>query len=388
MTFCLELSIELLANHKYLNIWLIISNLFAAYGIWRLWLVRPVWLRFATWPAVLCVSAAIVTSGLIDLFPIHNSFWIQLKYRDDALIKWVRENTKPHDIFLSDRFVNHSILLAGRRIFYGWPSFSWSAGYDTTRRDNEYRELFESNDPYAVFRLLQKHKIAYVAIDDGVRRSDFINRNNEKLYAMNLRKVWEDKTNQYGSLIIYKVPQKMPRELKRPSQASLQTLIANAPAVTMFQGGRGAGRGQFDFPRGMTVDAAGNVLIADTNNGRIEKFSATGIFIASLGTKGRGRGELAEPNAVAVDQAGNMYVTETFNHRVQKLAPDGRFLTEWKGPEPGFYGPRKIALGPDDSVYVVDQGRARLSDLATTDECSRVGVRKGKGKDSSTIQRL
>jgi hypothetical protein len=36
MTFCLEMSLETLANHKYLNIWLIISNLFVAYGVWRL----------------------------------------------------------------------------------------------------------------------------------------------------------------------------------------------------------------------------------------------------------------------------------------------------------------------------------------------------------------
>jgi DNA-binding beta-propeller fold protein YncE len=45
---------------------------------------------------------------------------------------------------------------------------------------------------------------------------------------------------------------------------------------------------------------------------------------------------------------------------VQKLAPDGTFIAEWKGPDVGFYGPRRIAIGPDDSVYVVDQGRTRI----------------------------
>ena len=136
------------------------------------------------------------------------------------------ENTKPRDIFLSDRFVNHQILLAGRPIFYGWPSFSWSAGYDTTKRDDEYRQLFESTDPYAVFRLLKKHKIAYVAIDDGVRRGEFIKRPNEELYSLNFPKVWEDKTNQYYGLVIYKVPNPPPKELKRPDPGRL----ARAPA--------------------------------------------------------------------------------------------------------------------------------------------------------------
>jgi sugar lactone lactonase YvrE len=283
-----------------------------------------------------------------------------MNYATDPLVKWVRENTKPHDIFLSDRFVNHPILLAGRRIFYGWPSFPWSAGYDTTRRDSEYREFLESADPYAVFRLLRRHNIAYVAIDEGVRRNDFIKRSNEQLYSLNLPKVWEDKNNQYASLVIYKVPDEIPRELKRPKLGPLQTPQTNAPPVTMFQGGKGDGRGRFDFPRGMTVDRSGNFLIADTNNGRIEKFSADGAFIATMGTQGRGHGELGEPNAIAVDEAGNMYVTEASNHRVQKLAADGTFLAEWTGPDAGFYGPRKITVGPDNSLYVVDQGRTRI----------------------------
>ena len=53
-------------------------------------------------------------------------------------------------------------------------------------------------------------------------------------------------------------------------------------------------------------------------------------------------------------------MAEASNHRVQKLAPDGTFIPEWKGPDTGFYGPRRIAVGPDDSLYVVDQGRTRI----------------------------
>ena len=48
------------------------------------------------------------------------------------------------------------------------------------------------------------------------------------------------------------------------------------------------------------------------------------------------------------------------NHRVQKLGPDGTFIAEWKGPDPGFYGPRRIAIGPDDSIYVVDRVATRI----------------------------
>ena len=100
-------------------------------------------------------------------------------------------------------------------------------------------------------------------------------------------------------------------------------------------------------------------MVADTNNSRLEKFAATGTFLSILGTKGSGQGQLGAPNGIAVDRAGNIYVADAANHRVEKLASDGKSVAEWKGPEPGFYGPRRIAIGSDDSIYVVDQGHNR-----------------------------
>ena len=40
LTFCFQFSDEALANHKFLNIWLVVANLFVAYGLWRLWHLR------------------------------------------------------------------------------------------------------------------------------------------------------------------------------------------------------------------------------------------------------------------------------------------------------------------------------------------------------------
>ena len=126
------------------------------------------------------------------------------------------------------------------------------------------------------------------------------------------------------------------------------------PPVTAFEGGRGDGKGQFDEPRGIAVDGAGNIYVADTGNGRIEKFSPNGTFVTSIAT--------LDPNGIAIDRAGNIYVAEIGSkHRVQKLRPDGTLIAEWA---PGLYGPRKIAIGPDDSIYVVDSGRNRIVELS------------------------
>ena len=146
-----------------------------------------------------------------------------------------------------------------------------------------------------------------------------------------------------------------------------------------FPGGKGIGRGQFDSPTGIAVDASGNVLVADTNNGRIEKFSATGTFLSILGSKGSGQGQFRAPNGIAVDGTGNIYVADAANHRVEKLASDGKFVAEWKGPEPGFYGPRRIAIGPDDSIYVVDQGHNRIAKFNPDGEVLTVWGTAGNG---------
>lgn len=331
-------------------------------------------------PAALLVTAGIILGGAIDLVAVHNCYWIQLKYERDPLVTWLRENTKPHDIFLSDRFVNHQILLAGRRLFYGWPSFPWSSGYDTTQRDQDYRELFESTDPYAVFRLLYKHKIAYVAIDDSIRHNhEFIKRPNEELYKLNFPMVWEDTANQYGKLTLYKVPHPPPGELKRPNPVHLQEMLLAIPPVTMFQGGKGPARGQFDSPRGLTIDPAGNILVSDSNNSRIQKFSPTGAFLSIIGQPGIGTQSLKAPDGLAVDRSGFIYVADGVNHNVQKLAPNGNSIATWQGPEPGFYGPRDVAIGPENSIYVVDQGRTRVVRFRSDGTILHVWGSPGKG---------
>jgi Gluconolactonase len=108
----------------------------------------------------------------------------------------------------------------------------------------------------------------------------------------------------------------------------------------------------------MCIDGNGNILVADTGNGRIEKFSPTGSFLSVIASKGSGHGQLGEPNGIAVDRSGNIYVAEVAsNHRVQKLAPDGTFIAEWKGPDARILRTAPYRYWPDDSVYVLDQGR-------------------------------
>ena len=143
--------------------------------------------------------------------------------------------------------------------------------------------------------------------------------------------------------VIYKIPD--------PFRPSVAPEGSPKLPVTASEGGHGRGKGQFDNPHGIAVDTVGNIFVADAGNGRIQKFSPNGTFVTSIG-------QFEAPNGIAIDRAGNIYIAEIGSkHRIQKLGADGTFIAEWA---PGLYGPRKIAIGPDDSIYVVDSGRNRI----------------------------
>jgi DNA-binding beta-propeller fold protein YncE len=350
MAFSFQFTIEVLANQKFFHIWIIIVNLFVAFALWRLWRLSLAGTTLPGKLAAILLFILIIPGGLIEFLPIHNTYWSEVAYKNDRLIEWLMKETKPRDIFLTNRFVNHPMLMAGRRVFYGWPYYAWSAGYDASKRDKAYLELFQSRDPRKVFRQLKENGVSYVAFDNAVRRGDFVKRHNEQIYSRYFQKVFDDRQNKYDLLTIYKVPDTEPPNLRSLPER----------ATNMFEVGKGTDYGQLDFPRGMTVDSAGSILIADTNNGRLQKFSSDGVFLSVIGRKGEGQGEFREPSGMAVDSGGNIYVADTGNRRVQKLKSDGTFLAEWKGPEQGLDSPRDICIGTDKAVYIVDEGHAQI----------------------------
>ena len=97
---------------------------------------------------------------------------------------------------------------------------------------------------------------------------------------------------------------------------------------------------ELDYPDGVAVDGAGNLVIADTGNNRVRVVAAsTGTFygqamtagdiytVAGDGTAGfSGDGgpatsaELNDPAGVAVDGAGNLVIADTSNNRVRVVA--------------------------------------------------------------------
>jgi DNA-binding beta-propeller fold protein YncE len=143
----------------------------------------------------------------------------------------------------------------------------------------------------------------------------------------------------------------------------------------------GSKNGEFNDPRGIAVDDAGNVYVADHNNNRIQKLSPDGRFLARWGahggdgTAGTGNGEFRDPRGVAIDHAGHVYVADKTNNRVQELGPDGRFIRRWGahggdgtgGLGPGEFNlPYNIAIAADGHLFVSDVLNNRVQEFSPT----------------------
>ncbi|HEX4466960.1 MAG TPA: SMP-30/gluconolactonase/LRE family protein [Solirubrobacteraceae bacterium] len=138
------------------------------------------------------------------------------------------------------------------------------------------------------------------------------------------------------------------------------------PAFASEFGSEGSGNGQFKDPAGIGIDASGNLWVADKGNGRIQKFSASGTFIASYGTKGAGNLQFNEPWGVAINAAtGNVYVSDDLNNRVQELSSSGAYVRSFGTTGAGtLHEPAGLAIDSSGDVWVSDGGDGRIVEFS------------------------
>jgi trimeric autotransporter adhesin len=143
------------------------------------------------------------------------------------------------------------------------------------------------------------------------------------------------------------------------------------------------------YPRGVTVDASGNLYIADTYNGRIRKVSkSSGIITTVAGTKdGAFSGDggpatsarLYAPSGVTLDALGNLYIADTYNNRIRMVSESSGIITTVAGTGTYNYSgdgglatsatlfhPSGVTVDASGNLYIADFGNSRIRMISLT----------------------
>ena len=137
---------------------------------------------------------------------------------------------------------------------------------------------------------------------------------------------------------------------------------------------------QFDSPLGLALDAAGNLYVADGSNNKIRKITISNNVINTTTFVGDAQAGLTDgtsavarfnyPSGITIDASGNLYVADLLNNAVRKVTPAGVVTTLAGNVSAGykdgsaayarFYHPSGVVTDAAGNVYVVDNGNSTI----------------------------
>ena len=185
--------------------------------------------------------------------------------------------------------------------------------------------------------------------------------------------------------------------IRKVDSAGVISTVAGTGSVG-FSGDDGpAVDAQLSSPHGVAVDGAGNLFIADTDNSRIRKVDSARVIStvagrgfgfgigSSVGDGGPAVSASLTPRGVAVDGAGSLFIADVGNNRIRKVDSAGVISTvAGRGFIGGFGGdggpataarlraPSGVAVDGAGNVYIADTGNSRIRKVDTAGVISTV----------------
>ncbi|MDF2431954.1 MAG: hypothetical protein JWP44_1585 [Mucilaginibacter sp.] len=157
--------------------------------------------------------------------------------------------------------------------------------------------------------------------------------------------------------------------------------LAGSPGVSGSADGIGA-NASFNSPVGIAVDNSGIVYVADQNNNMIREITPGGIVTTLAGsvTHGSADGQGAaagfyNPGGLTVDASGNIHVADVLNNMIRKITPPGLVTTvagntnagsnDGQGVSATFNNPNGITIDNAGTLYVADKKNNKIRKITT-----------------------
>ncbi len=165
--------------------------------------------------------------------------------------------------------------------------------------------------------------------------------------------------------------------IRKVNTAGFITAYAGVGSAGYSGDGASALAAELKAPEGITIDALGNLYIADAGNNVVRKVDTAHNIttVAGTGTAGKsGDGgaaiaaKLSQPTGVATDQYGNLYIADNANHSIRKVTAAGIITTIAGTGLAGNSGdggpavsatlryPSSVSVDGSSNIYIADQG--------------------------------
>ena len=149
-----QFSPDMVNNHKFFNFFLIVGGTYTAFLLTR---IKP----------LLILLPLLVLGGIVDFFPVLNDNYGSISdYPVNPNVKFFVEQTAPNSVVLNSWWLDHPASVAGRKIYQGYPYFTWSYGYDQSTREKNALQIYRASSKSAACKLLRLRGISYVELNN------------------------------------------------------------------------------------------------------------------------------------------------------------------------------------------------------------------------------